>query len=219
MEAAQKIPRGLRADPRLLPGGDSARLVPEGTVGVSGESRLETLFQRLRAGDDAAREELFPVVYGELHRLARAHMARQRPGHTLQPTALVNEAFLKMCRPEEVVWVDRQHFLRVAATAMRQILVDHARKRNADKRRDPGQRVELDGLVGEFERRSGGILELDAALERLQQHDPELVKLVELRFFGGHEVAEAARLLGISERTAYRRWNVARLFLLDDMSS
>jgi RNA polymerase sigma factor (TIGR02999 family) len=177
------------------------------------------LFQRLRAGDDAARDELFPIVYEELHRLARVHMARQRPGHTLQPTALVNEAFLKMCRPEEVAWTDRPHFLRVAATAMRQILVDHARKRNADKRRDPGRRVELDGLVGEFERRSGGILALDAALERLQQHDPELVKLVELRFFGGHEVAEAARLLGISERTAYRRWNVARLFLQDELAS
>ncbi len=186
---------------------------------MSGETQIETLFQRLREGDASAREELFPLVYEELRRLARGHMAQQRASHTLQATALVNEAYLKMCRPEGgSAWVDREHFLRLAATAMRQILVDHARKRGADKRREPGERVELEGLVAEFERRSGGLVALDLALERLAARDPELVKLVELRFFGGHEIADAAALLGISERTAARRWKTARLYLAGELA-
>jgi RNA polymerase sigma-70 factor, ECF subfamily len=185
---------------------------------MSGDTRVEALFRRLREGDVAAREELFPLVYEELRRLARGHMAHQRASHTLQATALVNEAYLKLCRGDEDGFVDREHFLRLAATAMRQVLVDHARRRDAEKRRDPGERVELDGLVAEFERRSGGLVELDCALERLTQRDPELVRLIELRFFGGHEMAEVAALLGISERSAARRWKTARLYLLGELA-
>ena len=186
---------------------------------MTGQPRVEELFRRLRKGEGGARDELFTLVYAELYALARSHMARQRPGHTLQPTALVNEAFLKLCRPKETEFADRTHFLRIAANAMRQILMDHARRRDAEKRPDAARRVELDGLMGEFERRSGGLLALDAALARLEARDPELVKLVELRFFGSHEVTEVAQMLGISERTAHRRWNAAKLFLQDELSS
>jgi len=186
---------------------------------MSQDARIEALFRRLSEGDLAAREELFPLVYEELRRLARSHMAHQRLSHTLQPTALANEVYLKLCRPDGAGWVDREHFLRLAATAMRQILVDHARRRAAEKRREPGERVELDGLVAEFERRSGGLIELDAALERLAQRAPELVRLIELRFFGGHDMTDVAALLGISERTAARRWNAARLYLIKELDA
>jgi RNA polymerase sigma factor (TIGR02999 family) len=179
---------------------------------------LEELFRRLREGDPSAREQLFDLVYAELHRQARTLMALQRPGHTLQPTALVNEAYFKLCGHGDRVYTDRQHFLRVAAKAMGQVLIDHARRRAADKRSAPGGRVELEGLVAEFDERSGGLVALGAALERLEQRDPQLVRLVELRFFGGHEVPEAAEILGISERTAARLWKAARLFLRDEMS-
>jgi RNA polymerase sigma factor (TIGR02999 family) len=186
---------------------------------MSEDLRIEALFRRLREGDLSARNELFPLVYEELRRLARGHMAHQRQSHTLQPTALANEAYLKLCRPEGAGWVDREHFLRLAATAMRQVLVDHARRRGAEKRREPGERVELDGLVAEFERRSGGLVELDAALERLARRNPDLVRVIELRFFGGHDMRDVAGLLGISERTAARRWETARLALLKELNA
>ncbi len=185
---------------------------------MSNGGGLEDLFRRLREGDQTAREELFDVVYAELHKQASAFMALQRPGHTLQPTALLNEAYLKLCGHHDAVYTDRQHFLRVAAKAMGQVLIDHARRRSAGKRSTPGARVELDGLVAEFDERSGGLVALGEALKRLEQKDAELVRLVELRFFGGYDVAQAAQILGVSERTAARHWRIARLFLKDEMS-
>lgn len=185
---------------------------------MSDEARVEELLARLRAGDGGAQGELYGLVWRELHHLARVQMADQKAGHTLQATALVNEAFLKLRGAADSGFEDRQHFLRVAAAAMRQILVDHARRRNAKKRKGEGVRVELDGLTDEMERRSGGLLELDAALSRLKERDPVLVELVELRFFGGYELAEAAALLGLSQRTAERRWKVARMILRDELT-
>jgi RNA polymerase sigma factor (TIGR02999 family) len=206
----------LRAD--SLPTEPLVRLGAKEVTSVSdqgGPGGLEALLLRLREGDASAHAELFEVVYAELHRQARSFMADQRPGHTLQATALVNEAYFKLSRHDDAAYVDRQHFLRVAAKAMGQVLIDHARKRGAEKRSTPGERVELDGLVQEFEQRSGGLVALGAALERLEERDPELVRLVELRFFGGYEVAEVAEIL--SERTAARMWRTARLFLRDEM--
>ena len=172
---------------------------------------LKSLFERLHSGDESARTELFTSIYAELHRLARAHMAQQRPSHTLQPTALVNEAFMKLCAGETPA--DRHRFLNLASTAMRQILVDHARRKSTSKRGGNAKQVELDSIVTSFDERSHGLIELDAALERLRLRDPDLVKLVELRFFGGRSHAEAAELLGISPRQATRWWQTARAYL------
>ena len=159
--------------------------------------------------------ELFRAVYTELHDIARHSMRGQPVGHTLQPTALVNEAYLRMRGSEE--WQDRSHFLRVAARAMRQILVDHSRRRAAEKRVPPEKRQDydqsIDGLAAQYDARSIDLVGLDAALGRLAERDPKLAELVELHFFGGQTMEECARLLGLSERQAYRWWKTARAFL------
>ncbi len=179
----------------------------------------ETLFVRLRSGDSSAREELFAVVYSELHSKARGEMARESPMHTLQPTALVNEVFLKLSGGELPELRDREHFLRLCGKMMRQILVDYSRQKHAVKRADPNRRVELDDWLAVYEKRSGGLIALDAALERLQLKEPELVRLVELRFFAGRSMDEIATLLGVSPRTAASRWQDARDFLKDELQA
>lgn len=184
---------------------------------MSADGRVAELFARLKAGDLAVRDELFECVHSALHRLAGAQMAKQRPGHTLQPTALVNEAFLKLGGADPRAWVDRAHFMRLAGKAMRQILVDHARGKATLRRAGAGPRIELEELAAEYELRSGGLTELEAALSRLQLRDPELVQLIELRFFAGRSMDEIAELLGISPRSAARRWEVARLFLKGEL--
>jgi len=176
----------------------------------------ETLEPRPEAGGEGARTDPFRVLHGELRRLAEREMGNQPPGHTLQPTALVHEAYLKL-RSHAAEWNDRHHFLRLAAKAMRQILVDHARGKTADRRAPPGRRLELDSVVEAYEERSGGLVALNAALDRLESRDPELVQLVELRFFCGHTMDETAEILGLSPRSAARRWNVARVFLRSEL--
>lgn len=177
------------------------------------DPELSSIFERLNAGDVTAREELLPRLYGTLRRIAGRHMAGERPSHTLQPTALVNEAFLRVFKDDQRTWENRSHFLKLASSAMRTVLVDHARGKNALKRTPPGAQVELDGLLAEYDVRSSGLLSLDAALERLGQKDPELITLVELRFFGGRSVKEAAEIIGVSERKAFRLWQTARAWL------
>jgi RNA polymerase sigma-70 factor, ECF subfamily len=186
---------------------------PATATSMSAEPDLDTLFDRLRRGDAEARALLVPRLYSELHGLARGLMGQQRGAHTLQPTALVNEAYLRLFRANGRSWTDRAHFLRLAATVMRQVLVDHARRKLALKRSEPGERVPLDAVIDRFEERSGSLLALEAVLERLADDDPELVEFVELRFFAGHSLPEIARVLGISERTAERRWQAVRLQL------
>ncbi len=183
------------------------------------EGRIEQLFARLRAGEEAARDELFACVHDELRRLAGAAMKAQPAAHTLQATGLVNEVYLKLRGVEPSAWADRAHFLCVAGTAMRQILVDHARAKATARRAAPGARVELDTLAEEYERRSGGLVALEAALARLQLRDPELVRLIELRFFAGRSMDEVAAVLAISPRTAARRWEVARLYLMGELGA
>jgi RNA polymerase sigma factor (TIGR02999 family) len=163
-------------------------------------------------------DRLFSEVYTELHRLARSKMLCQSPGHTLQPTALVSEAYLRLQRSQGG-FEDRGHFLRVAAKAMRQILVDHARRGVANKRPPAARRLDLplEGLVADFNARAGGIERLELALEKLDQVDPDLGRLVELHFFGGQTMDECARLLDISPRKAYRWWRTARAFLYRNM--
>lgn len=194
-------------------------------TGMHGEPEVAELLRRAEGGDAEAQAHLFDALYGELREIAGRQMSHQPRDHTLQPTALVNEAFLRLFkgddggarRAEGRDLVGKTHFVRLASRVMRQVLVDHARRREADKRSPQGERVELDSLVRELERRSGGLVELDAALHRLQERSPELVKLVELRFFGGRTMAEVGDSLGVSERQAARLWTAARTFLRDQL--
>ncbi len=163
---------------------------------------------------DSNAPELFREIYSELYGIARRRMAGQPAGHTLQPTALVSEAYLRLCDRGDR-FQDREHFLALAARAMRQILVDHARRNAASTRPSREQRVDamLDGITPGFEARSMGLEALDAALDKLGRVDPDLAQLVELHFFGGQTMDECARVLGISQRQAFRRWKAVRAFL------
>lgn len=179
---------------------------------MSEPSQLEALLKRLEVNDPDAERELFPLLYGELHGIAQKQMASQREGHTLQATALVNEAWLKLA-PGARKWTDRSHFLKVASAAMRQVLVDHARRKQSLKRGEAAAHLELDEFVLAFEQDTGSLVELDEALQRLSQRDAQAIQLVNLRFFGGCTMAQVAAVLGMSERHAARAWNATRLLL------
>jgi len=167
------------------------------------------------AGDADAAERLFPVIYNELHRLAQGYMQRERPDHTLQPTALVNEAYLRLVGaggPSDG-FESRSHFIGAAAIAMRRILVNHAKARNAAKRGGGRAPLALDGAAAEFEDRAIDLLALDEALTELSERDETQARLVELRFFGGMSVEACALALGVSERTVQYEWAHARAWL------
>ncbi len=174
-------------------------------------------------GDDGAADRLLELVYPELHRMAERQMRREREGHTLQPTALVHEAYLKLVDQSRVDWRNRAHFLGVAAQAMRRLLVDHARGRSRDKRGGGATLVEIDSAAGQaaaaVPARSVDLLALDQALERLAALDVTQARLVELRFFGGLSVEEAAEALGISTATAGRDFRSARAFLARELGA
>jgi RNA polymerase sigma factor (TIGR02999 family) len=170
------------------------------------------LLQRVRAGDADARDRLFPLVYEELRQVARRALRRERPDHTMRPTELVHEAFLKL-GSAAAPWQDRAHFFGVAARAMRQILVDHARRRMAGKRGGGMIMTTLEDVGAEEGLPPEEVLALDAALDRLEKQDPRLRALVEYRFFGGLSDKEIAELLQISERTVNRDWAKARAWL------
>lgn len=163
-------------------------------------------------GDRAALERLVPLVYNELHRLAESFMRRERPEHTLQPTALVHEAFLRLIDQRRVEWQNRAHFFGIAAQAMRRILVDYARRHQAAKR-GSAQKVSLDEVAGVPERVEVDLVALDDALERLSTIDPRQSRMVELRFFGGLTIEETAEVLNISPATLKREWSFARAWL------
>ena len=158
-------------------------------------------------------DELFPLVYDELRRLADVYLGRERKGHTLQPTALVHETFIKLLGQTTVGWSDRAAFFGVAAVAMRRILVDHARRHRAAKRGGGAGRIALDEGMAVLEERAIDIVALDEALVKLARLDPGLCHVVELRFFGGLTEAQAAEVLGVSERTVRRDWVTARAWL------
>jgi RNA polymerase sigma factor (TIGR02999 family) len=168
-------------------------------------------------GDDAALEQLTPLVEGELRRLARAYMRRERRDHTLQATALVNEAFLRLTDARRVRWQDRAHFLGISARLMRRVLVDHARARGYRKRGGGAQHVTLDeGLVLSPEP-AVDVLALDRALEALAAVDVRKSRVIELRFFGGLSVEETAEVLHVSADTVKRDWRLAKLWLLREL--
>lgn len=191
--------------------------------GDSGPSPVTEALVAWGRGDSGAADRLLELVYPELHRIAERQMRRERGGHTLQPTALVHEAYLKLVDQSRVDWRNRAHFLGVAAQAMRRLLVDHARGRDRDKRGGGATMVELDSAAGEAglaaPGRSVDLLALDQALERLAALDAAQARLVELRFFGGLSIEEAAHALGISTATAGRDFRSARAFLARELGA
>ena len=174
------------------------------------------LLQRLAQGDRAAQEQLLPIVYEQLHQLAERALRGQEQ-HTLQPTALVNEAYLRVLGARNRDYENRSHFLGIAAKAMRSVLVDHARRGAASKRGGNAQRLSIDALAEVFATTAPDMLGLDEALTRLAVMDEQLGRIVELRFFGGLSVEEAAGVLGVSEPTIVRGWRVARMWLQNEL--
>jgi RNA polymerase sigma-70 factor (ECF subfamily) len=176
-------------------------------------SAVSGLLRAWSKGDVTAREKLMALVYEELRRRAAAYLRRERTDHTLQPTALVNEAYLRLIGQERVVWRSRAHFYGVAAQMMRRILVDHARGHGRGKRFGAAVRVALDEHVGTIEPRDCELLLLDQALEELAAIDPQQAQIVELRYFGGLTEGEVASVLAVSRSTVTREWLIAKGWL------
>jgi RNA polymerase sigma factor (TIGR02999 family) len=178
-------------------------------------ARITELLANWGQGNADTREALMPLVYDELRRIARRHLWRQRPNHTLQSAALVNEAYLRLVRQESPQWQNRAHFFGVAAQAMRQILVDYARSRLAAKRGAGAPRFTLDTKIAlpEQEKEEVDLVALDDALNTLTALDPRQSRIIELRFFGGLSIQDTAVVLGISPATVKREWTMARMWL------
>jgi RNA polymerase sigma factor (TIGR02999 family) len=179
--------------------------------------RVTELLRAWSDGDDAALERLMPLVEAELRRLAATYMSRERRGHTLQTTALINEAFLRLTDARSVRWQDRAHFLGIAARLMRRVLVDHARSRGYRKRGGDARRVTLDEELIASPDPALDLVALDRALDALAKTDPRKSQVIELRFFGGLSVEEAAQVLRVSPDTVKRDWRLAKLWLLREL--
>lgn len=183
---------------------------------MAANQNVTQLLVQWKNGDEAALERLVPLVYDELRTLARSYLRRERRGHTLQPTALVHELFLRLVNEGGANWQDRSHFFGVAARAMRQILVAHARRHGAEKRGGGETPRRLDEIP-EPAAPDADVTALDAALSKLADMDPLQAKIVELRVFGGYTIEETAALAGISHATVSREWKLARLWLYREM--
>lgn len=174
------------------------------------------LLNKMAEGDSGAAEKLLPLVYSELHRLAASYMRRERPDHTLQATALINEAYLRLTRGNGE-WNSREHFIGMAANVMRHVLVDYARAHKA-KQRDGGmKRVEMQDDLAISKKKLEEVISLDEALKSLESLHPRQGKVVELRYFGGLSVEQIASLLGVSERSVKRDWSLARVWLFREL--
>jgi len=187
---------------------------------MSSQKGVTELLVGWSRGDRAALDDLLPVVYGELRSLAANYLHRERPDHTLQPTALVHEAYLRLIDQREVNWQNRAQFFGVAAQMMRRILVNHARDRHASKRggKAADYKVSLDEAVSYFAERDVELVSLDDALGELEKLDSRQAEIVELRFFGGLSIEESAEVLGISSATVRREWMTAKMWLKREMS-
>ena len=177
------------------------------------------LLHKAEFGDEAAAHRILPLVYGELRRLAAAKLSHESPGQTLQPTALVHDAWLRLGGDKQPHWENRAHFFGAAAEAMRRILIDNARRKQRNKHGGGLQRVHWENLDVAITTDGETLLAVDAALGRLAQHDPTGARLIELRFFAGLSNVDAARVLGLSERTAKRTWAYARAWLHKELTS
>ena len=177
------------------------------------EHEITQLLAAWREGNQAALDELYPLVYDELHRLARRYMSRERKGHTLQTTALINEAYVRLVDQRNVQWANRSHFFAISAQIMRRILIDHARRHAYAKRGGGARQVSLDETAAIAQGDFSEFLRLDEALKSLAELDPRRSQVVELRYFGGLNNEEIAGVLKISENTVIRDWNMARAWL------
>ena len=186
---------------------------------MQGPSPVTELLRAWGDGDEAALGELIPLVESELRRLARVYMARERIGHTLQTTALVNEAFLRLIDARQVAWQDRAHFLGIAARLMRRVLVDHARARGMQKRGGGAYKVTLDDALAASPAPDLDVLALDRALEALASVDERKCRVIEMRFFAGMTVEETAEALRVSADTVKRDWRLARLWLVRELEN
>lgn len=178
------------------------------------------LLAQVREGNREAADRLIPLIYAELRRMAGAYMQREKPGHTLQPTALVHEAWLRMAGGANNDWRNRAHFFAIAAHTMRQVLLDYARRRHAEKRGGSGARkVDLDAEIFIAPEKLEDLLALDEALEQLAQFDPQQSRLIELRFFAGLSVEEVAEVLGIPPAAVNNEWRSAKAWLHKQMAT
>jgi RNA polymerase sigma factor (TIGR02999 family) len=181
-------------------------------------TEVSQILNAIAAGDGEAGGRLFPLVYEELRRMAAGQMAQESPGQTLEATALVHEAYLRLVdQPNQQLFTNRRHFFGAAAEAMRRILVERARARHAHKRGGGRQRLDLDDHDVAAPERSQDLLALDAALDRLAAIEPQAAELVQLRYFACRTMTEAAELLGLSRRSAHRLWAYARAWLLEEL--
>jgi RNA polymerase sigma factor (TIGR02999 family) len=185
---------------------------------TSDGGEVTQLLKAMKSGDPSAAELLLPLVYAELHRLAASYMRRERQDHTLQPTALINEAYLRLARGD-LDWQNREHFIGVAANVMRRVLVDYARAHKAKIRGGELKRVELEEGLAISEERTEEMLALDEALNRLTEVNPRQAKVVELRYFGGLSVEQIAGVLAIAPRSVKRDWALARIWLFNELST
>lgn len=187
---------------------------------MSGGGRHEVtqILRDWSGGDPAAPERLMPFVYDELRRLARSFLRRERGDHTLQPTALVHEAYVRLVDQRSVNWQNRAHFYGIAASMMRRVLIDHARAHAAEKRGGGGVRLSIEDVQVPVEDRAASFVAMDEALERLSQFNERGCRIIEMRFFGGLTDEEIAEVLGVSTRTVLRDWKTARLWLFRELS-
>lgn len=200
-----------REEPRIT---DRPDIEPDKT-----DQEVANLLRDWQQGDDAAFEELLPVLYADLRKLASAYMRKEAPGHTLQPTALVSEAYLRLGNRRHIPVESRAHFMAAAADAMRRILVDHARRKRSQKRGGDRQRVTLHEGLAADRAEDVDLLSLDQALDRLRQLDENMADVVMLRYFGGLGLDDIAHVLGTSQRSVSRHWTTARAWLKRELDS
>lgn len=180
---------------------------------MSEKKDVTQLLSKAQAGNREALDELLPLVYDELRRVAGSHLRNERDNHTLQATALVNEAYMRLLEQKEVDWNNRLHFFSIASEMMRRILVNYAVQRNAKKRGDGAVQIELDEAISYADGRDFDLVSLDEALKNLAKLDEQQAKIVELRFFGGLTIEETAQVLSISDSTVKREWRMAKAWL------
>jgi len=180
--------------------------------------QITELLAEWREGNQSALDELYPLVYDELHRLARRYMSRERKGHTLQTTALINEAYVRLVDQKNVQWANRSHFFAISAQIMRRILIDHARRHAYAKRGGGAKQVSLEEVAAIAPEQGRELIRLDEALKSLAERDPRRSQVVELRYFGGLNNEEIAGVLHVSQNTVTRDWNMARAWLYQQLS-
>jgi len=183
------------------------------------QTEITQLLQKWQEGNNEALETLMPLVYAELKRLAGSYLRRERPDHTLQSAALVNEAYLRLVDQTQTQWQNKAHFFGIAAQMMRRILADHARGHNAAKRGAGMPELELNEVVAQAQTKSVDLLDLEDALQKLEKLDAQQGKIVELRFFGGLSIEDTANVLGISPATVKRDWAAARAWLFREVGA